>query len=187
MLEKSEKEIRELIKKAKKGESEAFGLIYDQYLERIYRFIYLKVSSREEAEDLSQQVFMKAWEAMYRFEDEGLPFSSWLYRIARNLVIDFYRTRRQNIVLEENIIIEATENSEERALKNHDGEELIKKALKELTEEQKDVIILRFIEGLSYKEIAKITKKNQPALRILQHRALNKLRKILKKEQFPSI
>lgn len=186
MLEKSEKEIRELIKKAKKGESEAFGLIYDQYLERIYRFIYLKVSSREEAEDLSQQVFMKAWEAMYRFKDEGLPFSSWLYRIARNLVIDFYRTKKPNITLEENITIEAVENSEERALENHEGEELIK-ALKELTEEQKDVIILRFIEGLSYKEIAKITKKNQPALRILQHRALNKLRKILKKEQFPSI
>jgi len=186
MLEKSEKEIRELVKKAKKGEAEAFGLIYDQYLERIYRFIYLKVSNREEAEDLSQQVFLKAWEAIYRFEDEGLPFTSWLYRIARNLVIDFYRTKKQNIALEENIAIEAVKNSEEKILENDEKEELIR-ALKELTEEQKDVIILRFIEGLSYKEIAKITKKNQPALRILQYRALNKLRKILKKEQFPSI
>jgi len=179
--EKPEKEIRELVKKAKNGEAEAFGLIYDLYLDRIFRFVYLKVSNREEAEDLVQQVFMKAWEAINRFEDEGLPFSSWLYRIARNLVIDFYRTQKINLTLEEGVGIVHPDDLEEK-MERSQGQQEIQKILNQLTDEQKDIIILRFVNDLSYKEIAKITKKNPATLRILQHRALNKLRKNIKSE-----
>ncbi|HRY77056.1 MAG TPA: RNA polymerase sigma factor [Candidatus Paceibacterota bacterium] len=179
MSEKSEKEIRQLIKKAQKGDAEAFGLVYDNFLDRIYRFIYLKVSNREEAQDLAQQAFMKAWEAINGFEDEGLPFSSWLYRIARNLVIDFYRVQKNNVSLDEGIGIMHPDDLEERMFKSQKQEE-IRKALRDLTDEQRDIIILRFVDDLSYKEIGKITKKNPAALRILQHRAINKLRKSVK-------
>ncbi|MDP2856328.1 MAG: RNA polymerase sigma factor [bacterium] len=179
MPKKSEKEIRQLIKKAKKGDAEAFGLIYDHFLDRIYRFIYLKVTNREETQDLAQQAFMKAWEAINRFEDEGLPFSSWLYRIARNLVIDFYRVQKKNISLDESIGVMHPDDLEEQMLKSQEQEE-VKRALSDLTDEQRDIIVLRFVDDLSYKEIGKITKKNPAALRILQHRALNKLRKSVK-------
>ncbi len=179
MPERTEKEIRQLIKKAKKGDAEAFGLIYDQFLDRIYRFIYLKVTNREEAQDLAQQAFMKAWEAINRFEDEGLPFSSWLYRIARNLVIDFYRVQKNNVSLDESLVVLHSDDLEEQLFKNQKNEE-IKEALKDLTGEQRDIIILRFVDDLSYKEIGKIIKKNPAALRILQHRAINKLRKNVK-------
>lgn len=183
MVEPAQKEIKKLVKKAKSGDSEAFGLIYDHYLDRIYRFIFLKVSNKEEAEDLSQQVFMKAWEAMVRFEDEGLPFASWLYRIARNLVIDFYRTRKSVVSLEENILDELMSDQEdiEESVIRSQSQERIMEALKQLSDEQKDVIILRFVDDLSYREIARITQKNQAALRILHHRALKKLKIILEK------
>lgn len=182
MPEKPEKEIHQLIKKAKNGEPEAFGVIYDLFLDKIYRFIYLKVTNREEAQDLSQQVFVRAWEAINRFEDEGLPFASWLYRIARNLVIDFYRTRKDHFSLKEDIGLINPDDLEEKMFR-HEKQEEIQRALEQLNDEQKDIIILRFVEDLPYREISQITKKNPASLRILQHRALNKLRKSLKVKQ----
>ena len=85
------------IKKAKSGNQEAFGALYDHYLPSIYRFILLKVSNRAEAEDLSHEVFLSAWKNIPGYKDKGFPFSSWLYQIARNAVIDFYRTSKKNI------------------------------------------------------------------------------------------
>lgn len=178
------KDIDSLVKRAKEGEVEAFGLIYDRFLPQIYRFIFLKVSSKTEAEDLSQQVFMKAWQAIYRFESEGAPFVSWLYKIARNLVIDFYRTNKSEFQLEENILVGDLKIDVEDKVFLKQSQAKLTKSLKELTNEQQDVIILRFVEDLSYSEISKIMKKKQPALRILQHRAIGKLKKILEEDQF---
>jgi RNA polymerase sigma-70 factor (ECF subfamily) len=183
MIEKPEKEIKKLIKRAKNGESEAFGQIYDCYINRVYRFLLLKVSNREEAEDMSQQVFMKAWEALPRFENEGVPFVSWLFRIARNLAIDFYRTKKNVVSLNEEIGNEVLEDSPEDIFFNVQKKELVMNAIEDLTEEQKEVVVLRFVEGFSYSEMSKITQKNQAALRILQHRAVKKLKKFLENEE----
>lgn len=181
MVDRPGKDLSKLVEQARSGEAEAFGHLYDLFLDKIYRFIFLKVSNKQEAEDLSQQVFMKAWEAIGRFEDEGVPFSSWLYKIARNLVIDFYRTRKASISLEENIDSEVLWDeidAGEEIVRNHE-KEMILIALNDLTGDQKDVILLRYIEDLPYDEIAKITNKNQTALRILQYRGMKKLRVIL--------
>lgn len=181
MVDRPGKDLSKLVEQARSGGAEAFGHLYDLFLDKIYRFIFLKVSNKQEAEDLSQQVFMKAWEAIGRFEDEGVPFSSWLYKIARNLVIDFYRTRKASISLEENIDSEVLWDeidAGEEIVRNHEKETILI-ALNDLTEDQKDVILLRYIEDLSYDEIAKITNKNQTALRILQYRGMKKLRVIL--------
>jgi RNA polymerase sigma-70 factor (ECF subfamily) len=176
--------IKELVKKAKEGFPNAFAEIYDCYFSQIYRFIFLRVNNREEAEDLSQQVFVKAWESIRDFQEKGFPFSSWLYRIARNLVIDFYRTKKQTTELNENILIEDSSSEvDNRLFVSFVGKE-ISKAFNFLTSEQKEVIILRFVQDLSYREIAKIMDKNQPALRILQYRAINKLKNILDKGNF---
>ncbi len=177
-------EIKGWIKRAKNGETEAFGFIYDSYLPKIYRFILIKVSNRADAEDLSQRVFMKAWESIPKFEDKKVPFSAWLYRIARNSVIDFYRTKKSSSELEENLSVgDDRATLDDKILLDQSGERILS-AINYLTDDQRDVIVLRFIDDLSYKEIASIMNKNSSALRILQHRAINKLRKILDKELF---
>lgn len=181
MIERPEKEIKKLVKRAKNGESDSFGLIYDYYLSRIYRFVFLKVTNKEEAEDITQQVFMKAWEALPKFESEGSPFVGWLFRIARNTVIDFYRTKKSNLSLDEGIGINdfLEDSPEDIFFKNQERTEVMK-SLELLTEEQKEVVILRFVEGFSYREISKITNKNQASLRIMQHRAIKKLKEVFK-------
>ena len=90
-----------LIESAVKGEASAFGSLYDYYQPKIYRFVLIKVSRREEAEDLTHQVFLNAWQNIKSYEHIGFAFSSWLYQIARNQVIDYYRTRKKNISIEE--------------------------------------------------------------------------------------
>src|SRR5271155_3376369 len=89
-----------LIKDAVRGDSSAFGLLYDHYQPMIYRFVVVKVGRREEAEDITHQVFMNAWQNVNDYRHRGYPFSSWLYRIARNQVIDHYRSKRETVSLE---------------------------------------------------------------------------------------
>lgn len=169
-----------LIKNAIDGEAEAFGRLYDIYQPRIYRFIYLRVSHREEAEDITHRVFISAWENIAEFEikDES-SFSGWLYSIARNKVIDHYRTRKITIDIE---------NIKEPAAIRDTGEEIanfnleiekVKKAIGQLKDIEQDVIIMRFVEDLTPKEVAKILNKNEGAIRLIQHRAIKNLRKML--------
>src|SRR3989338_7246444 len=89
-----------LIGRAIVGESSAFGLLYDGYQPKIYRFILVKVGHREDAEDLTHQIFLKAWQHVDDYEPRGLPFGSWLYQIARNQIVDFYRTKKTHDPLE---------------------------------------------------------------------------------------
>lgn len=174
MLDGEEKLIHEAIK----GESSSFGILYDRYQPQIYRFIYLKVSHREEAEDLTHQVFLQAWKKMESYTFQGFPFSSWLYRIARNQVIDHYRTRKAHLDIEEMSEIKMTEFVTSEIDKNLDMNQ-VKSAIAKLTPEHQDIIILRFVEDMSPGEIAVITGKSPVAIRLLQHRALKNLKKIL--------
>lgn len=168
-----------IIINAVKGEASAFGLLYDHYQPQIYRFIMLKTGRREEAEDLTHQVFLHAFQHIKNYKDLGYPFSSWLYQIAKNQVIDYYRTRKNNMSLEKaeaNVIADdnpETETSEKMEL------EKLRAAVKELKSDYQDVIILRFVEELPTKEVAEIIRKSEGAVKLLQHRALKQLKKIL--------
>lgn len=176
MLEKEEK----LIHRAAAGDSEAFGLLYDEYHSQIYRFVFLKVSSKEDAEDLTHQIFMNAWEHMPGYRQQGFPFSSWLYRIARNAVIDHYRTRKDKIRLED-ADPEMFALGESIQADTHQILELekVRQAIAKLSPLHQDVIIMRFVEELAIREVASALKKSEGAIKLLQHRAISELQRIL--------
>ncbi len=161
------------------GDPKAFGALYDHYQPQIYRFLFLKVAGREEAEDLTHQVFLNAWLGIPRYKHRGFPFSSWLYQIARNQVVDHYRARREAVSLE-GIDPEAFADrfSEEDLDKNLEVERAIG-TIRSLKQEYQDVLILRFVEDLSVKEVASMMDKSEGAIKLLQHRALKILREKL--------
>lgn len=177
MLEGEEKLIRE----AKQGKTESFSKLYDHYLAQIYRFIYIKVNQRETVEDLTHEVFLNAWQNIKGYRFQGFPFGSWLYQIARNRVIDFYRTRKNNVRLD-NIDPDTVkiENSIELALDQEFSLERILNAIRNLNHDQQDVLLMRFVEDLSHQEIAQALEKSEGAVRLIQHRALNELKELFK-------
>ncbi len=161
------------------GDPKAFGALYDHYQPQIYRFLFLKVAGREEAEDLTHQVFLNAWLGIPRYKHRGFPFSSWLYQIARNQVVDHYRARRETVSLE-GIDPEAFADrfSEADMDKNLEVERAIG-TIRSLKQEYQDVLILRFVEDLSVKEVASMMDRSEGAIKLLQHRALKVLREKL--------
>ena len=173
---------KKLINDAIRGEAEAFGLLYDHYQPQIYRFIYLKVSHREEAEDLTHQVFLKSLESIADYESYGFPFSSWLYRIARNQTIDYYKLKKDVVGLEGVAETKFTEDAEKISKLIDDLRDLkkIEKAIALLSDDQQDVIILRFVEDFSPKETADILERTEGAIKLIQHRAVKRLKEILK-------
>lgn len=166
------------IKKARRGSAEAFGALYDNYLPKIYRFVLLKTSQKEIAEDLTQQVFLKAWQNVSSYEHKGFPFSSWLYQIARNAVIDHYRTKKTHAGLETAEEI-AEETNFSADLEKKINLEIIQKKIKDLSPDYQDVLIMRFVEEMSHREIAQSMGKSEGAIKVIQHRALNQLKKII--------
>lgn len=170
---------KQLIKRAIKGEASAFGLLYDKYQPQIYRFIYLKVGLREEAEDLTHQVFLKSWQNIEDFNFQGFPFSSWLYSVARNQVIDYYRTKKTKVAFDEILEIEGDCDDLSEMLDIAATLEQVKQAILRLGEEQQDVIILRFIEDFSPREVASLLDKTESAVKLLQYRGVKNLKRIL--------
>lgn len=169
-----------LIKDAVRGKASAFGLLYDYYQPKIYRFVLIKVGRREEAEDLTHQVFLNAWQKISNYKDLGFPFSSWLYRIARNQVIDHYRTKKQEVGLEEvDVEISTDFGLNEKSIDDKRQLETVMESLKNLREDYQEVLIMRFIEDLSVKETAAAVEKSEGAVKLMQHRAVKELKKVL--------
>ncbi len=171
---------RKIIKSAVAGEASAFGKLYDQYQPQIYRFILFKVGHREEAEDLTHEVFVSAWQNISKYRDFGFPFSGWLYRIARNRVIDHYRTKKtpasiDDIDPEYFAVPTATPTTLEEKLEI----ERVRKALTHLKPEYQDVLIMRFIEELSLKETAAALGKTEGAVKLMQYRAMKSLQELV--------
>lgn len=172
-----------LIVRIKHGDSEAFGLIYDHYMPMIYRFVLVKVGSKEDAEDISHQVFLKAWQNVNgQYSERGFPFSSWLYQIARNSIIDHYRRIKPMSSLEDE---ENTEELIDHARLDYkidlkDSSNKILEAIKKLKNIEADVVTMRFIDDLSIKEVALAVGKTEGAVKLIQHRALEKIKSDLK-------
>lgn len=170
-------EEEKIIKKAAEGEAEAFGILYDKYFNQIYRFIVLKTSDRAAAEDLTQQVFLHAWQNIEGYEHRGHPFSSWLYKIARNAVVDHYRAGKPEVDLNHALEISGAVNLTADLEKKFDLE-IVQEKIKELSPDYQDVLIMRFVEELSHKEIAAALDKTEGAVKVIQHRALIQLKKL---------
>lgn len=161
------------------GDSSAFGALYDHYQPAIFRFVALKVGRREDAEDITHQVFLRAWQRISKYEGRGYPFSSWLYRIARNQIVDFYRAHREHTDLDEVEPVLIAEDGTAEALDFKADVERVRAMLLELRADYQDVIILRFIEERSVEETATALNRSVGATKVLQHRALRHLKALL--------
>jgi RNA polymerase sigma-70 factor (ECF subfamily) len=172
---------KQLIEAARHGDAEAFGVLYKHYLNQIYRFIMLKTGSKSETEDLTHEVFLSAWRNMPTYKEQGNPLSSWLYQIARNKIIDYFRTKKIDITLDEVAETHAEEGaSADLAVEHLINSQKIQTAISRLPEEQQTLLILRYVEDLSPKDIAEIVGKSEGAVRVMQHRAILRLRHELK-------
>ena len=179
--ETSEKsKVEKLVVQAVNGNTDAFGKLYIIFVEKIYRYIFYHVKSKTAAEDITGEAFLKAWRAISSCRGKENTFSSWLYRIAHNQMIDEIRKRQRRPSLElENIEnISDSESSVERYLEQQELLEVVDC----LPPNQRRLIILKFIEGMDNREIANIMGKSEGALRVMQMRALSTLKKELSKE-----
>lgn len=145
----------------------------------IYRFVFIKIGRREEAEDITHQVFLRAWQNIRNYRHRGNPFGSWLYRIARNQVIDHYRSRRDEASLDSLDTDGAVFQVSQPNLSARLDMERVMTALRTLKPDYQDVVIFRFIEDLSIKEVAGAIQKTEGAVKLMQHRAIEELKKKL--------
>jgi len=171
--------------KLKSGNSEAFSYFYDKYVNRIYRYVYIKLSDSHQAEDLTQDIFLKVWQHMVD-KKHIRSFQAFIFRIARNSVIDFYRkNQRLDLSLEDtsaeddpNLQTEST--TEGHIDKSFDLEKLLG-LIKKLKDEYQEVIFLRYVEDLSIDEMSQVLQKDKRNVRVILHRAMNKLKQLLPK------
>jgi len=170
-----------LIQCAAKGDRTAFGEIYTRYLNPIYRYVFYRVGDDEDAEDLTEQVFLKAWQSIPGYKDQGLKLTSWLYRIAHNVVIDHFRKCMAAKSVAEDCQTKLGEETLQSIKLTDEIEDssALAQAISKLSIEQQQIIILRFIEGLSHAEISPRINKTEGACRMLQARALIALYKQL--------
>jgi RNA polymerase sigma-70 factor (ECF subfamily) len=171
--------IERLVGEARSGDEWAFSMIFDHYHEPVYRFIASRIQRPSDAEDLTQLVFVKVLEALARYESRGVPFGGWLFRLARNAVIDYVRTRHDHTELES--VVERARGDagpDEVAIVRQELD-AVAAALEKLTDEQREAVELRFFAGLSAREAAEAMGKQEGTVRGLQFRAIAALRREL--------
>jgi RNA polymerase sigma-70 factor (ECF subfamily) len=168
-----------LIRRAQQCDPVALTQLYEENFDKIYRYIVLKIGDRTEAEDMTQQVFLNALKSISSFRWKGLPFSAWLYRIAHNQVVDYYRRKSKNITVSLDESLAAGEGDPGMVVERKIEIEQLARATKGLTRAQQEVISLRFAGGLSVAEVAGIMRKSEGAVKALQHSAIVALRKVL--------
>jgi RNA polymerase sigma-70 factor (ECF subfamily) len=171
------------VEQAKSGDPEAFARLYDAYVERVTRYIYFRVSEETDTEDLVSQVFLKAWENLDRYKIGSSPFIAWLYTIARNLVIDHYRTKKDALPLEEAIALPSEMEMPDEEAQTRFDLQAMRDALQFLTSDQQQALILKYIAGLPNDSIAKIMNKQEGTVRGLQMRGLQTLSKYMQEKE----
>lgn len=172
---------KRLIQAAQHGDETAFAQLYDSHFEKIYRYIYFRVESTEVAQDLTSEVFERVVAALPRYVHRGVPFLAWLYRIASNRLVDYFKQAKQT---GEQQALELTEvgmdEDLDAGLMNDFYQQAVRAALKSLTADQHNVIILRFMEGYDVEQTASLLGKTSGAVSVIQHRALQALKQALK-------
>ncbi|MCX6024675.1 MAG: sigma-70 family RNA polymerase sigma factor [Chloroflexi bacterium] len=170
---------RGLVRQAMDGDPDAFGDLYLVCLQRLYRYTFFRVGDRSLAEDLTESVFLRAWEARRGFHIGTSPFIGWLYRIAHNVVVDHYRTSRPGAELEDRL--PSQENVAER-MEELEQRRQLATALRSLDPTSQQVISLRFAAELDHAQVARLMGRSESAVRVIQYRALRKLRALLQGE-----
>jgi RNA polymerase sigma-70 factor (ECF subfamily) len=178
-------EVWTLVERAQNGESEAFGQIYDRYVDTVFRFIYFRVGNRQLAEDLTADTFMRALKRIGSFTWQGRDLGAWLVTIARNLVADHFKSGRYRLEVTTGDVLDADgedrgpEGSPEAVVVDHITNVTLLTAVKQLNAEQQECIVLRFLHGFSVAETALTMGKNEGAIKALQYRAVRALARLL--------
>jgi RNA polymerase sigma-70 factor, ECF subfamily len=178
-------EVWALVERAQAGEAEAFGLIYDRYVDTVFRFIYFRVGNRQLAEDLTSDTFLRALKRIGSFTWQGRDLGAWLVTIARNLVADHFKSGRYRLEVTTGDVLDADredrgpEGSPEAAVVDHITNVALLTAVKQLNPEQQECIVLRFLQGFSVAETAQTMGKNEGAIKALQYRAVRALARLL--------
>jgi RNA polymerase sigma-70 factor (ECF subfamily) len=178
-------EVWSLVERAQQGEAEAFGLLYDRYVDTVFRFIYFRVGNRQLAEDLTSDTFLRALKRIGSFTWQGRDLAAWLVTIARNLVADHFKSGRYRLEVTTGDVLDADredrglEGSPEAAVVSHITNVTLLTAVKQLNPEQQECIVLRFLQGFSVAETAASMGKNEGAIKALQYRAVRALARFL--------
>lgn len=178
----NETELYNLLKKAQAGDRESFGFIYDHFRDKLYRFIYFRVGHKEIAEDLLADTFVKAWLKIENVLNHK-ALSSWIYQVAKNNIIDYYRIKgTATVSIEEvsEILPDASNPVDSANLTIEHG--TLMELMGSLSEEQRLVVQYKFFEDLTNEEIASVMNKSEGAVRVLQHRAVARLKQLLQKK-----
>lgn len=167
-----------VLEKAVQGDSEAFGLLYERYVTRIYNYIFYRIGSSYDAEDLTERVFIRALRHINRYNNRGLPFSAWLYRIAHNLVANWYRdnSRRKEIPLDDGILTSHQSSFPEQEVLHSEERERLLQVIRTLPPDRQQLVILKFVDHLSNAEIGQIMGRTEGAIKSLYHRTLLTIR-----------
>lgn len=171
----------ELIDMAQAGEADAFGELYFRHAKTVFRFIFAHVNDPLDAEDLTSEVFFRAWRTVSNYRDQGVPFIAYLFRIARSVLVDFYRRSGRSgghMSIEDRTIPDHNPDPDESVATQLEEQEL-RKTLDRLREDYRTVLVLRFLSGLTPEETGLVMGRTPGAVRILQHRALSALRNLL--------
>ncbi|MEL7645043.1 MAG: sigma-70 family RNA polymerase sigma factor [Anaerolineaceae bacterium] len=181
------REEAELVERAK-TDPEAFGELYEKYIERIYNYVYFRVGSVHDAEDLTARVFLKALNNLGRYRSMGLPFSAWLYRIAHNLIANHHRdqARRREIPIEDMSIVNipARLPAIDASIGREQDAEALWRMINDLSPQKRELILLKFVEKLTNSEIAAVLNKSESAIKSLYHRTLLEMRERIDREEF---
>lgn len=173
------------LKDAIAGDVEAFGVLYEGYVNRIYNYVYYRTGNKYDAEDLTERVFFKAMEHINNYQDYGLPFSAWLYRIAHNMVANWHRdnSRRKEIPIDERLVISNVSEHPEKELVLLEEREYLMSIIQNLPGDRQQLLILKFVDHLSNAEIGEVLGRTEGAIKSLYHRTLLTLREeILSRE-----
>ncbi|MFR9726314.1 ECF subfamily RNA polymerase sigma factor, BldN family [Streptomyces sp. MS19] len=171
----------DLVERAQGGEAEAFGQLYDHYADTVYRYIYYRVGGRATAEDLTSETFLRALRRIGTFTWQGRDFGAWLVTIARNLVADHFKSSRFRLEVTTGEMLDANEverSPEESVLESLANSALLE-AVRKLNPQQQECVTLRFLQGLSVAETARVMGKNEGAIKTLQYRAVRTLARLL--------
>jgi RNA polymerase sigma-70 factor (ECF subfamily) len=171
-----------LVAHAIEGDERSFTDLYDRFHDRIYRHLYYRVGRAQDAEDLTQQVFLQAWRALGRYRQGRTPFVAWLFTIAHNTVISFYRRNKGLVSLEEELPERPSPDGVEEPTETRLEHERARRAMARLKPEQQMVLSMRFLEDFEYSDIGAALGKSEGNVRVIQHRALHELRRLMESE-----
>jgi RNA polymerase sigma-70 factor (ECF subfamily) len=174
----------DFVERAIRQDREAFAALHDCHFDRIYSYISFSLKNAPEADDLTQEVFIKAWKNIHKYRITGAPFITWLIAIARNIVADHFRARKKGntVPLEDEQFTGAAEADPQNITEVRLEQQHLRELIGKLKGAKQQVILMRFIIGMDYREISRVLKKREGAIRVIQFRALKELRALLEDE-----